>query len=77
MTGYCKNVLLILTICLAAVLFSAAGLAATTEVHIIKYSPDTTTVLGEKTVTYQWMEQNLPIYGDGVTHYYHQGPVFY
>ena len=22
------------------------------------------------------MEQNLPVYGDGVTHYYHQGPVF-
>ena len=22
------------------------------------------------------MEQNLPVHGDGVTHYYHQGPVF-
>jgi hypothetical protein len=22
------------------------------------------------------MESNLPVYGDGVTHYYHQGPVF-
>ena len=23
-----------------------------------------------------WMEQNLPVQGDGVVHYYHQGPVF-
>lgn len=22
------------------------------------------------------MEQNLPVYGNGITHYYHQGPVF-
>ncbi len=76
MTGLCKNVLLVLIIGLAVMLFSADASAATTEVHIIKYGPDTTTVLGEKTVTYQWMEQNLPVFGDGVTHYYHQGPVF-
>jgi hypothetical protein len=71
-----KTGLPILIICLVAVLFCTAASAATTEVHIVKYGPDKTTVLGEKTVTYQWMEQNLPIYGDGVTHYYHQGPVF-
>jgi hypothetical protein len=58
------------------VLSCTAVLAATTEVHIIKYGPDRTTILAEKTVTYQWMEQNLPVYGDGLTHYYHQGPVF-
>jgi hypothetical protein len=69
-----KPCLLVLIICLAAAACTAS--AATTQVHIIKYGPDTTTVLSEKTVTYQWMEQNLPVYGDGVTHYYHQGPVF-
>lgn len=52
----------------------AAG--ATTEIHVIKYAADGTTVLAEETVSYQWMEGNLPVYGDGVTHYYHQGPVF-
>jgi hypothetical protein len=55
---------------------TAAVSAATTEVHIVKYAADNTTVLGEKTVTYQWMESNLPVLGDGTTHYYHQGPVF-
>ena len=58
--------------------FSANTLAAepTTEVYLVKYASDSTTVLQESTVDYQWMEANLPVYGDGVTHYYHQGPVF-
>jgi hypothetical protein len=71
-----KTALLILTCCLIAGMLCTAASAATTEVQIVKYGPDKTTVLGEKTVTYQWMEQNLPVYGDGITHYYHQGPVF-
>jgi hypothetical protein len=50
--------------------------AATTQVHIARYAADNMTVLSEKTVTYQWMEANLPVMGDGKTHYYHQGPVF-
>ena len=50
--------------------------AATTSVTIIKYASDNTTVLAQTTVTYQWMEANLPVLGDGTTHYYHQGPVF-
>ncbi|HPM62326.1 MAG TPA: hypothetical protein PK955_07595, partial [Methanoregulaceae archaeon] len=50
--------------------------AATTEVHVVKYANDGTTVLGETTVSYQWMMANLPVLGDGTTHYYHQGPVF-
>ncbi len=47
----------------------------TTEVHVITYAEDGT-ILVETTVSYQWMEENLPVYGDGVTHYYHQGPIF-
>ncbi len=50
--------------------------APTTEVRVTKYAADGTTVLNETTVSYQWMEANLPVYGDGLTHYYHQGPVF-
>ncbi|MDD2666755.1 MAG: hypothetical protein PHI74_07835 [Methanocellales archaeon] len=62
---------------LLLILFTCPVQAAgpTTEVHVIKYTADGK-ILKETTVTYQWMEANLPIYGDGVTHYYHQGPVF-
>ncbi len=52
----------------------AAG--ATTELQIVKYAADGATVLDETTVSYQWMEEHLPVYGDGDTHYYHQGPIF-
>ena len=55
---------------------AVAATGATDSIHIVKYAIDKTTVIAEKTVTYQWMEENLPVYGDGVTHYYHQGPVF-
>ncbi len=44
--------------------------------HITRYASDNVTVINETTVTYQWMEENLPVRGDGITHYYLQGPVF-
>jgi len=50
--------------------------AATTEIHVVKLAADGYTVLSEASVSYQWMEQNLPVRGDGITHYYLQGPVF-
>jgi hypothetical protein len=53
-----------------------ATAGATTSVHIVKYENDGITVLSEKTVDYEWMKENLPVQGDGVTQYYHQGPVF-
>jgi hypothetical protein len=53
---------------------SAAG--ATSSVHVVKYEADGVTAADEQTVSYQWMEKNLPIRGDGVTHYYLQGPSF-
>jgi hypothetical protein len=52
----------------------AAG--STAEISIVKYAVDGTTIISERTVSYQWMEANLPVYGDGHTQYYHQGPVF-
>jgi len=55
---------------------SALAAGATTELQIIKYAADGTTVLVEMTVSYEWMEEHLPVHGDGATHYYHQGPVF-
>jgi hypothetical protein len=48
---------------------------ATASVHIVKYAGDGT-VLAETTKDYQWLEKNLPVQGDSVTHYYLQGPVF-
>ena len=60
------------------IIFSAspALAAASTSVHVVKYYADGTTVLNETTVNYSWMESNLPVWGDGIIHYYHQGPVF-
>jgi predicted phosphodiesterase len=48
----------------------------TTSVTIVKYAADGTTVLDQTTVTWEWMRDNLPVQGDGTTHYYHQGPTF-
>jgi hypothetical protein len=50
--------------------------APTSELHIVKLADNGTRILNETTVTRQWMESHLPVYGDGKTHYYHQGPVF-
>ncbi len=69
------TILLIACFCLAMSLCQTAS-AATTELRVIKYAPDAKTVLGERTINYQWMEANLPVRGDGITRYYHQGPVF-
>ena len=61
---------------LPGLVMPSSASAATTSVTIIKYAVDGTTVLSQTTVTYQWMRDNLPVLGDGTTHYYHQGPVF-
>ena len=63
-------------VCCTLVTLTMSVTAATTEVHIVRYAADNVTVINETTVTYQWMEANLPVMGDGATHYYHQGPVF-
>jgi hypothetical protein len=69
----CLAGVLILTLLLPAAVYAAG---ATATLHIVKYQSDKKTVQAEKTVDYQWMEANLPVHGDGMTHYYHQGPVF-
>jgi hypothetical protein len=47
----------------------------TTSLIITKHDAHGT-VLNTQNVTYQWLEANLPVQGDGTTHYYHQGPTF-
>ena len=67
---------LLIGVILLCGLVNAAVAAPTTTVHVVKYGADGTSVLNETTVDYHWMEANLPVQGDGKTHYYHQGPVF-
>lgn len=59
-----------------ALLMTMPVAAGTTELHIMKYTSDGTTIINETSVSFQWMMANLPVYGDAITHYYHQGPVF-
>jgi hypothetical protein len=59
--------------------FPVIAAGATTSVTITKLANDNTTVLDQVTVTVAEMmagSPELPIYGDGVTHYYFQGPSF-
>lgn len=78
---------LVVLLTVAAMLFSVFGpteaSAATTSLTITKYASDKTTVLDQRTVTYQELRDGqlsdgtpIPIMGDGSTRYYHQGPVF-
>jgi Oxidoreductase molybdopterin binding domain len=75
--SYLQIVIILIVICsplLSIEFVSAAG--ATSNVHVVKYASDGLTVLVERTVSYEWMQQMLKVYGDGKTHYYHQGPIF-
>jgi hypothetical protein len=77
-----KNDHNILPCCLCAIFLllalcpMAVQAAPTTAVYLVKVAEDGETIQSGMTVTYEWMEDNLPVLGDGVTHYYHQGPVF-
>jgi hypothetical protein len=66
----------ILCISMSLLFLPLLAQAATTEVHVVQYASDGVTMLNETVVDYTWMEANLPVQGDGVTHYYHQGPIF-
>jgi PKD repeat protein len=79
MQHYPRFLLVLLILCIIGLVIVAPVAAATpntTQIHVVKYANDGTTILGETTKTYQWLEANLPVQGDGLTHYYHQGPVF-
>lgn len=71
-----RSVSLLSALMLLCILIPGSACAATTEVHVLRYAADGITVLAETTVDYRWMEENLPVLGDGETHYYHQGPIF-
>lgn len=75
MTSYATKSVFWLIFLISLMVIPAVS-ATTTEVHIVRYATDGATVLNETTVNYTWMETSLPVLGDGVTHYYHQGPTF-
>lgn len=68
-----NNIAIVLIFCLV---FMLPVTAYTTEVTVRRYSIDGLTPITETTVDYQWMEAHLPVYGDGDTTYYFQGPIF-
>ncbi len=70
---YRKYILIFL---FTSAMICSAVTAVTTSLHIVRYANDGTTILNETTKTYQWLESNLPVLGDGVTHFYSQGPTF-
>lgn len=57
-------------------ILAAPTTAFSTEVTVRRLAVDGVTPIQEVTRTYQWMEANLPVYGDGNTYYYFQGPIF-
>ena len=65
---FVSNLLLLLGVMLVAPVS-----AATTQVHVVKYANDGTTVLAEWTLICQQMRDSLPVPGDGITHNYHHG----
>ncbi len=50
-------------IVLFIIIFIVPVSGATTQLHIVKYANDRTTILNETTKTYQWLEANLPVHG--------------
>jgi len=67
---------ILVTLVVFVMIFFSPVTAATASIHIVKYANDGTTILAETTRTYQWMQANMPVLGDGTTHYYAQGPIF-
>jgi hypothetical protein len=66
----------VITVLLVCCIIPISSAAPTSTLHIVKYGNDGITIINETTVDYLWLEKNLPVLGDGKTHYYHQGPVF-
>ena len=54
----------------------AIATGATTSINVIKYASDGTTILNQTTIDWTTMQSTLPVHGDGITHYYMEGPNF-
>jgi hypothetical protein len=71
-----KSVIFAVLLLLFIFSVNPASATGTDQVTVKKIAADGTTVLEEMTVDVNYMENNLPVQGDGTTHYYNQGPVF-
>ena len=71
-----KNFRFICIVLAVVAMAAMVSAAPTTGLRVVRLAPDSVTIINETTVDYRWLEANLPVLGDGVTHYYHQGPVF-
>jgi DMSO/TMAO reductase YedYZ molybdopterin-dependent catalytic subunit len=54
----------------------SAASNGTTSITVTKYAADGVTIIDQAILTYQEMEAQLPVQGDGTTQYYFQGPTF-
>ncbi|MDD2666887.1 MAG: hypothetical protein PHI74_07870 [Methanocellales archaeon] len=64
-------------LCIALVSSVMPASAATDHVKVTKYAANNySTVESTTTLTMEQMNSTLPVYGDGVTDYLHQGPIF-
>jgi DMSO/TMAO reductase YedYZ molybdopterin-dependent catalytic subunit len=70
------SVILIVGLMSTYVIAQSAPTAGTESITVKKFDVDGTTILSQTTITYTQMEATLPVQGDGVTHYYFQGPTF-
>ncbi|MDI6718625.1 MAG: PEGA domain-containing protein [Methanomicrobiales archaeon] len=64
------------SLCIAMLIVPAVQAAPSTSVSVIRYANDCETILNQKSYTYQQLEREFPVHGDGMTHYYFQGPTF-
>jgi PKD repeat protein len=71
-----KRGCILLVLLLFFVILATPATAYTTEVTVRRLATDGLTPVTETTRTYQWLEANLPVSGDGNTYYYFQGPIF-
>ncbi|ACL16101.1 hypothetical protein [Methanosphaerula palustris] len=69
-----KPTIVLLLLLLVLIVAVPAASAQTTNLTVIRYGWDNKTVEESQTVNVSWMENNLPVYGDGATPYLLQGP---
>lgn len=72
MSGICRTGFLVILL-LGLV---AMPVLATDVVTVARYASGESEAEFVDTYTITWMEENLPVLGDGTTHYYLQGPIF-
>jgi PKD repeat protein len=75
MGSYQRLHLIVMLIFFSFLLVGLPASAGTADLHVLKVTRDGRTVLNETNVSFPWMMANLPVYGDGATHYYMEGPV--